>query len=247
MQIIPAIELQNGRCVSLHRGRIEEPQIWHVDPVETAKSFAEAGAQWLHITDFDAVDGGDGNAEIVHDILRKCPIPVQYGGGIRSMDQVNSWIDAGAGRVVLATGAVLAPDLLKEAAKRYPDQIVLAVDVFQGRVVTNGWRNPSIFDPTDFLGNFELDPLAAVIITDIDAKIDDTDERLALITALAGVTHHTVISRGLARDLDDIARLKFVPDVAGTIISRALFNKSVDLADAIAVAEERAGQTAPFV
>lgn len=247
MIVIPAIELQNGKCVSLHRGRIEEPQIWHVDPVETARAFAEAGASWLHITDFDAIDGDGGNSEIVLEIIRKCGIPVQYGGGIRSMDQVGTMLDAGVGRVVVATGAVLAPDLLKEAAKRYPDQIVLAVDVFQGKVVTNGWRNTSVFDPTDFLGNFELDPLAAVIVTDIDAKIEDTDERLALITALAGVTHHTVIARGLARSLDDISRLKYVPDVAGTIISRALFNRQVNLADAIATAEEHVGQPAPFL
>ncbi|MEL7344906.1 MAG: HisA/HisF-related TIM barrel protein, partial [Pseudomonadota bacterium] len=81
MLLIPAIELQSGRCVSLHRGRIEEPQIWHVDPVETAKGFAQAGAQWLHITDFDAVDGSQGNSDIVRDIVRKCGIAVQYGGG----------------------------------------------------------------------------------------------------------------------------------------------------------------------
>ena len=247
MQIIPAIELQKGRCVSLHRGRIEEPQIWHVDPVETARSFAEAGASWLHVTDFDAIDGSSGNGDIVRDIIRKCGIPVQYGGGVRSLEQVNQWIDDGAGRVVMATAAVLSPDTLKEAAKRFPDQIVLAVDVFQGNVVTNGWRNTSIFDPTDFLGNFEFDPLAAVIVTDIDAKIHDTDERLALITALAGVTHHPVIARGLSQSLDDLSRLKYVPDVAGAIISRALFDKSVALADAIAAAEEHTGQPAPFL
>ena len=140
----PTIELQNGKCVSLFRGRLEEASIWHVDPVKTAIGFAETGASWINITDFDAVEGKDWQADLIGEIINKCGIPVMLGGGFRSLEGVEFWLDRGVGRVVIGTAAVLSPDFVKTAAKRHPDQIVLAVDVFQGKVVTNGWRKPSM-------------------------------------------------------------------------------------------------------
>ena len=170
MMIYPTIELQNGRCVSLHRGRIDEPQIWHVDPVAKAKSFAADGAEWMHITDLDWVVGGDGSAEIVEDIIRQAGIPVQVGGGFRSLDAIENWIDKGAGRIVVSSLAAQNPDVVKQAAKRFPDQIVVAVDVFQGQLMTNGWRDTAAITPADFMSAFDDDPLAAFIVTDIDAS-----------------------------------------------------------------------------
>ena len=131
MMIYPTIELQNGRCVSLHRGRIEEPQIWHVDPIAKARGFAADGAEWLHVTDLDWVAGGAGSAEIVQDIIRHAGIPVQIGGGFRSLDAISAWIEKGAGRIVVSSLAASNPEVVKQAAKLYPDQIVVAVDVFQ--------------------------------------------------------------------------------------------------------------------
>jgi len=247
MIIYPTIELQNGRCVSLFRGRLEEANIWHVDPVEKAVSFAEAGASWLAITDFDAVENGPWQVDLISEIIRTCGIPVQLGGGFRSLDGVSQWIDRGVGRVVIGTAAVLSPKLLKAAAKLHPDQIVLAVDVFRGKVVTNGWRRPSLYHPADFLRNFESDPLAAVIVTDIDANVEDAEDALALVTDLAGRTPHPVIARGLARSLDDISRLRYVPNIAGAIVGNALFDRSIDLGEALAVCEERAEAMAPFI
>ncbi|MEK6215726.1 MAG: HisA/HisF-related TIM barrel protein, partial [Boseongicola sp.] len=159
----------------------------------------------------------------------------------------SQWIDRGVGRVVVGTAAVLSPDMLKAAAKQYPDQIVLAVDIFRGKVVTNGWRMPSLYTPADFIRNFETDPLAAVIVTDIDAKVEDAEDALALVTDLAGRTRHPVIARGMARSLDDISRLKYVPNIAGAIVGNALFDRSIDLGEAIAVCEERVEAAAPFI
>ncbi len=247
MIIYPTIELQKGRCVSLFRGRLEEASIWHVDPVEKAVAFAEAGASWLAITDFDAVENGPWQVDLISEIIRKCRIPVQLGGGFRSLEGVSQWIDRGVGRVVIGTAAVLSPDMLKTAAKLYPDQIVLAVDVFRGKVVTNGWRMPSLYNPADFIRNFETDPLAAIIVTDIDAKVEDAEDALALVTDLAGRTRHPVIARGMARSLDDISRLKYVPNIAGAIVGTALFDRSIDLGAAIAVSEQRAEAAAPFI
>lgn len=247
MILYPTIELQNGRCVSLFRGRLEEPQIWHVDPVEKAIEFARAGAQWVHVTDFDAIAGDDRNRALVDDIIRNAGLPVQLGGGFRTLQSIEDGIDRGAGRIVVGTVALLQPDLVKTAAKAFPDQIVLAVDVFQGRVMSDGWRSPSAFGPAEFLSHFDADPLAAIIVTDIDADLGDAEDALAVITDLAQRAKAPVIARGLARSLDDLSRLKYVPHVSGSIIGRALFDRSVDIADALAIAEETEGARARFI
>lgn len=247
MRIYPTIELQGGRCVSLFRGRLEEPQIWHVDPVQKAREFAEAGAEWLHVTDFDAISGDSTNHDLVVEIIRSAGIPVQLGGGIRTLERVEEWIDLGVGRVVIGTLAVHQPDLVKEAAKYYPDQIVLAIDVFEGRVMTDGWRNASAFDPFQFAATFDNDPLAAIIVSDIDSEIEVTEDSLALVTRLADVARAPVIARGMARSLDDISRLKYVPYVSGAILGRALFDKTVNLADALEIAKPEREEKAEFI
>jgi len=247
MILYPTIELLDGRCVSLNRGRLEEPHIWHVDPVEKAVEFAAAGAEWLHVTDFDAVQGSDANAGLVAEIIRRAGIPVQLAGGMRTRERVEHWIDQGAGRVVVGTLGAQNPALVKAWAKYHPDQIVLAVDVWQGKVMTEGWRETSAFEPEGFIAAFADAPLAAVLVTDIDSDIDDADASLGLITGLAGAAKTPVIASGLVRVLDDISRLKYVRNVAGAIVGRALFRKSFALAEALAVVASAPEPVAEFI
>ena len=247
MRLYPAIELQNGRCVSLHRGRMEEPHVWHVDPVERARDHAAAGAEWLHVTDLDAVGGEGDNAELVEEIIRAAGIPVQLGGGIRSVERIDHWMDRGAGRVVVGTLAVTRPDLVKQAAKYHPDAVVLAVDVWQGTVTSHGWREPSAFAPADFIAQFEGEPLAAIMVTDVSADVDGVEEPLALVTELAGLARTPVIASGLVHSLDDIARLKYVPGVWGAVVGRPLLARDFTLEEALAMAAEPRGETAEFI
>jgi phosphoribosylformimino-5-aminoimidazole carboxamide ribotide isomerase len=247
MIVYPMIELLDGRCVSLFRGRTEEPQIWHVDPIEKAKSFAKAGAEWMQITDFDALSGDERNADLIRDIILSAGIPVQLGGGFRSLERIADWIDQGAGRIVVGTLALHQPALVKEAATLFPDQIILAVDVFEGQVVSDGWWQKSAFTPSAFLKSFENVPFAAIIVTDIGAQIGDAEDSLALITQLAGEVRTPVIARGLTRSLDDLSRLKYVPYVAGAIVGRALFDQSMDLVAAIELAKPEAEARAKFI
>ena len=247
MILYPTIELLDGRCVSLNRGRLEEPHIWHVDPVEKAVEFAAAGAEWLQITDFDAVQGSDANADMVAEIIRRAGIPVQLAGGIRSREHAEHWIGQGAGRVVVGTLAAQNPALVQALAKYHPDQIVLAVDVWQGRVMTEGWRESSAFEPKRYIAAFADAPLAAVLVTDIDSDIEDSDASLGLISGLAGAAKTPVIASGLVRSLDDISRLKYVRNVAGAIVGRALFRKTFSLSEALAVVEETPEPTAEFI
>lgn len=247
MIITPCIELQNGRCVSLHRGRLDEPHVWHVDPVETARNFANAGAEWVHVTDFDAIAGDQRNTDLIQDIIRHSGASIQLGGGFRTLHRMTEWIDRGASRIVIGTLAVIAPDMVKQAAKMYPDQIVIAVDVFEGKIMSDGWRTPSAITPEAFIKTFDKDPLAAIIVTDIDADIEEADDSLALVTQLAGIATAPVLARGQSRTLDDLSRLKYVPHVAGAIIGRSLFDHSIELNAAMALANQAPEEVAPFV
>lgn len=234
MIIYPALELSNRKCVTLPQGRLENPSIWHVDPVETARGFTAAGAEWMHVTDIDAVSGEGENSDLIEEIIRSVHIPVQIGGGFRSRDRIEEWIDKGAGRIVVGTMAAHDPQTFRTVVDLYPDQLVLAVDVFEGSVMTEGWRTKSALDPQTYLAAFDDIPLAGIIVTDIDADIEDSDASLGVITGLAASTRHPVIARGTVRSVDDVARLKYVHNIAGAFIGRALFAKQVDLADAIA-------------
>lgn len=248
MIIYPTMELQRGRCVSLEGGRLDSPSIWHVDPVTTARSWAAVGAQWMHVTDLDAVAGeADGdNADLLRDLIRSAGIPVQVAGGCRTEASVEAWIDAGAGRVVVSTLAIRDPDTVKALTRRYPDQIVLSVDVYEGRVMSDGWRQPSAYTPEDIISAFNSCALAGVVVTDIDSDVSDHDAQLGLISGLAASARAPVIANGIVRSLDDVARLKYVPNISGAIISRALFRKTIDLEEALAVAQPEPEEVAEF-
>jgi len=246
MIIYPTLELHNGKCVSLTRGRLEEPVIWHRDPVETARSFAAAGAEWMHLTDINALIGDGDNNDLSEEIIRSVGIPVQMGGGFRSREAVERWIDKGVGRVVIGTLASQDPDLVKELAKWYPDQIVLAIDIFQGQMMTDGWRQPSAFSPATFMAEFDNTPLAGIILTDIDADIEESDGSLGVISGLAGKTRHQVVSRGTISRADDVVRLKYIPNIEGTLIGRALMSKDIDLVEVLEFARAQPEPTAEF-
>ena len=240
MIIYPTIQLKNGRCVTLRRGRVDEPQVWHVNPVDTARGFAAAGAEWVHVTDIDALIGeGDDNSELIVEIIRHAGIAVQVGGGIRSLERVREWAELGAGRVVVGTLAAFNSYVVKQAAKLFPDQIVVAVDVWKESAMIHGWRKPGAIKPLDFVKAYDSIPLAAMLITDIDANIESAESSLALFEALGPVATSPVIASGVVRTLDDIERLKRIKCVSGAIVGDALFNKSITVEDALAAAQPK--------
>ena len=236
MIIIPCMEIANGRCVSLHRGRLDEPMVWHVDPVEKAREFAACGASWMQLTDIDAIRGSQENRELIIEIIRNVGIPVQLGGGFRSLEMIRDGIEIGAGRIVVGTIAVLTPDVVHSAAKLFPDQIVIAIDMWQGAVMTHGWNEPSAITPEGVLGEFKRAPLAAVAVTDIDSNIDNRKSSLTLLKALAGRTRTPLIASGVVRKIKDIKRLKRIPNVEGALVGTALYNRTIELEDALAAA-----------
>lgn len=250
MIIYPTIELKQGKCASLYRGRAEESSFWHVDPIKTAQGFTETGASWIHVTDLDAVFGEGDNDALVEELIIKAGASVQLGGGVRSRESIERWIDKGVGRVVVGTLAIQDSVTVKEMAMRYPDQIVLAIDIFQGKLMTDGWRQSGAMEPELFLEAYEDTPLAGIIVTDIDSDIGDIGDKegqLGVISGLAAKTRHPVIARGTVHETDDVSRLKYVANISGTLIGRALFSKDVDLAEAFTLAQPQPEARAEFM
>lgn len=247
MILYPTIELQNGRCVSLPGGRLDEAALWHVDPVEKARAFAKAGAEWMHVTDFDAIAGKGGNEALVLEIIRAAGIPVQLGGGFRTRERIERWIDQGAGRIVVGTLAAQNPRFVREMATRHPDQIVLSMDVHRGRLMVEGRRDAAAVTPEAFLDMFAGTPFAGVIITDVDGDREGGDGALGVISALAQRTAIPVIASGIVRGIDDISRLRLLGSVAGAIVGRALFNRTIDLDEALREARPDTAHVAEFI
>ncbi len=246
MDVIPRILLQKGHCVTLGRGRLSEPSVWHVDPVEIACRFASEGASWIQVTDLDAIAGTGSNADLVREIIRKAGVPIQVGGGIRSLEAVHHWVDAGAGRVVLGTAALQVPGLAAQAAHAHPDQVAVAVDVWRGKVMVHGWTEPTVYEPVDYVKSFGRAPLAAFVVTDIDSEVEGPLASFAMVTRVAEATGVPVIASGMVRTRDDISTLKYIYNIAGVMISKPLFDRSLSLADAIATAAATAEPVAEF-
>lgn len=246
MIIYPDIELQNGRCVNLWRGQMDEPVVYKADPLESSIEFAHEGAEWLHVVDLDAVFGEGDNADLIYQIIRKSGTGVQVAGAIRSIEGVRDWIEAGAGRVVIATAAVKDPSFVRAAAFAYPDQVVVSVDARQGRVVVEGWRETTAFTPVEFAHQFEDVPLAAIIYTDIDRDDDLPESSLSHTAELAAEIRTPVIASGVVKSLDDISTLKYLPNIAGAITGRAIFGNTFGLSEALTIAYDPPEPIAAF-
>lgn len=247
MELYPVIELLKGQAVSLRRGRIDEPELRDKDPLETARQYIDAGARWIHITDFDAMFGEDTHADIVASIIRMPGVSVQVSGGFRTEARVRQYLDLGAARIVMGTVAVRHPAWVRRVVKYHPDQIVLSVDVWRGQVMVDAWQEPSVIPPGEVIESFAESPLAAVKITDIDNDIDATEASLGVISGLAVHANAPVIAAGLVHTIDDIARLKYIPNIAGALVGRALVRGTVDLAEALKIADSRREAVAEFL
>lgn len=240
MIVYPAIDLKGGQCVRLRRGVMDDATVFHDHPAVQARSFQEAGCDWLHVVDLDgAVSGAPVNSAAVAAILSAVDVPVQLGGGVRTMDAIERWLDAGVTRLVLGTVAVKQPDLVRDACARFPDCIAVGVDARNGRVAIEGWVDDSAgVDAVELARRYEDAGVAAIIYTDIERDGEMTSVNVEAMRALAESLTTPVIASGGVRSLDDIQRLKRHEDagIAGVICGRALYEGQLDLAAAIGAA-----------
>ena len=235
--IYPDIEILDGQCVSLSRGGFGEPDVFDIAALDAAKEFEGAGAKWLHIVDLDGVfQGGRHNADMICEIIDAADIPVQVAGGIRTISAVHWWFEHGAERIVLGTAAVKDQPLVVEACARYPEKVVVSVDAQEGYVMIEGWRTRTAFTALELARYFEQTGVAAIIYTDIDRYQNLPESSFAPTTEMGTELKVPVISTGTVSSLDDVSSLKYLPNISGVIIGRALFNKVFTLEEALAIA-----------
>jgi phosphoribosylformimino-5-aminoimidazole carboxamide ribotide isomerase len=237
--LYPAIDLKDGQCVRVLHGDLSTATVFNSDPGAQAKQWADAGFHWIHVVDLNgAVSGKAVNAPGVEAILSAVSVPVQLGGGIRTLADVERWIEAGVSRVILGTVAVKQPDIVIAAALAYPEQIAVSVDVRKGKVAVEGWTADSDLDAITVAKRFEDAGVAALIVTDIDRDGTVMGFNVEAFGAMADAVNIPVIAAGGLATVDDIARLKArkgVP-VAGAVLGRALYNGAIDPAKALRLA-----------
>ncbi len=238
MILFPAIDLKGGEAVRLKLGDMAQATVFNTDPAAQARLFESQGFQYLHVVDLDGAFAGESrNGAAVEAILDAVKMPVQLGGGIRTMAHVEAWLAKGLSRVILGTVALRDPTLVNAAAQRFPGKVAVGIDARGGKVAVEGWAETSSLDVVEMAKRFEGAGVAAIIYTDIDrdgvlAGIN-WDATLALARA---VTIPVIASGGLA-SMSDIERLSR-PEcqiLAGAITGRALYDGRIDPAAALAV------------
>ncbi len=235
MILYPAIDLKDGKCVRLFMGELDKATVFNNSPAEQALAFQNAGCEWLHLVDLNgAFEGKPVNGNAVKDILRTCKIPIQLGGGIRDMETIEYWLDKGIARVILGTVAVENPDLVREAAKAFPDKIAVGIDARWGSVATHGWVNESNLEARAMARSYEDSGIAALIYTDIHRDGAMKGPNITSITTMANAVKIPVIASGGVSKLDDLRAIKAVDaPLNGVICGRAIYDKQLDIGLAI--------------
>ncbi len=238
LTIFPAIDLKGGNIVRLAEGDMDRATTYGDDPAAQARTFAQAGADHLHIVDLDgAFAGRSVNGDAVAAAIRAFPGRIQLGGGIRNRDRVEHWLDLGVARVVIGTAALTDPDFVREAAAAHPGAIVVAVDARDGFVATQGWAEVSDVSAVELAKRFEDAGVAALLFTDVGRDGLLKGCNVEATVALARAVSIPVIASGGVAGIEDIHAL--VPHakhgVEGVITGRALYDGRLDLAEAVRV------------
>ena len=235
MKIFPAIDLYEGKAVRLLKGNYNDLTVYSENPIEIAKDFESQGATELHTVDLEgARDGGTPNIEIIKSFVENTSLNVEVGGGIRSMDTVKAYLDAGVSRVILGTAAVTDDAFLKEAVSLYGEKIAVGADIKDGKVAIKGWVEKSEYGTFEFFEKLEKIGVSTVICTDIskDGAMQGTNREL--YKELSGKISVNIIASGGVSSLDDIKALSEM-NLYGAIIGKAYYTGAVKINEALEV------------
>jgi phosphoribosylformimino-5-aminoimidazole carboxamide ribotide isomerase len=242
-EVIPAIDLRGGQCVRLYQGDYDRETVYGADPIAMALHWQSLGATRLHVVDLDGARSGEQlNAAAVRGIIEAVAIPVELGGGVRDLDTIARWVEAGVDRVFLGTAAVTDPALAGIACRRFPGRIAAGADARDGRIAVRGWEEASGETAVDFTKRLLADGVVAVTYTNIalDGTLTgpDIEGVRALIEAVAPTSAQIILAGGVG-SFDHIRAASEVPGLGGVIVGRALYEGSVDLAEAITLAQRQ--------
>jgi phosphoribosylformimino-5-aminoimidazole carboxamide ribotide isomerase len=240
MLLIPAVDLKNGRCVRLRQGRMDAETVYSDDPVAMAQQWTAQGAQWLHVVDLDgAVEGEPRNLPVIETIVRQVPVPVQVGGGIRTVERIERYLALGVARVILSTLAVEQPSVTADLCQHFPDRIAVSLDARDGKVALKGWQESAALDYLEVARQIDAWHPAALIFTAIqqDGTLQGPD--LLRLRALLEIVNTPVIVAGGIGTIQHIRELLALTHqgLSGIIIGKALYDGSVMFREALALAQ----------
>ena len=242
MVIIPAIDLKNGLCVRLLQGRKSKMTVYNENPVEVAREFAAAGAEMIHVVDLDGAfrESDSPNRAVAKEIIEAVDVPIEFGGGIRSTEDIRQLCDAGVARVVVGTIAAESPDALQKFVDDFGSRICVGIDARDGRVMTRGWETVTPIHATDLARSVAECGVERIIYTDIarDGALVGPNIQQTIAVAEAANVH--VTASGGVSNLDDIKRLRDVGDarVDSVIVGKALYEGKIKLEEAIRALEQ---------
>lgn len=238
MIIFPAIDLYGGQAVRLFQGDYEQMTVYDAEPCNTVRKFEEAGATHLHLVDLEgAKTGKTTNLPVIADLAQSTNRFIQVGGGIRSMETIEAYFNAGVHRVILGTAAVKNPDFALRAVKQYGEKIAVGVDIKDGRVATSGWTETSTFLCDEFCQRMQEIGVSTIICTDISKDGVMQGTNLELYQHLTQAFSMQVIASGGVSSLEDIKALRDL-GVYGAIIGKAYYTGAIDLAKAVKLGGE---------
>lgn len=235
MKIIPAIDLKNGRCVRLLQGKEDQETVYGEDPVETALSFEEQGAEQIHLVDLDGAFRGESkNLEQVERIAQAVKVPVELGGGIRSLDDISRVFDLGVNFVIIGTIAAKNPKVLEEAIQKFENQLILGLDAKDGKVAVSGWVEVTEFSDEEFANQWKQHGINRVIYTDISRDGMLTGPNLSSLRRMAIATGLKITASGGVSSLDDLKQLVELErdGVDEVIVGKAIYERQLDLREA---------------
>ena len=241
MIVIPAVDIKDGRCVRLKQGRMSEETVYSDDPVQMAGTWYSKGAERIHLVDLDgAVEGKRVNGEVIRNIARSVPVPVELGGGIRNLASIEFYLEAGVEWVILGTVACKNPEMVEEACRRFPGHVMLAIDARAGRVAVEGWTEDTERSAIEVARPFDGQGIAAVIYTDIQRDGMSVGPNLQATGEMAKALKTPVIASGGISGLEDIRKVMTLSGqgVMGVITGRALYEGTLDLGEAIRMSKE---------
>ena len=237
MIIFPAIDLYGGKAVRLYKGDYAQMTVYSENPIEVARDFEAAGATWIHMVDLEgARDGTTPNLSVVADIAKNTSLKVEIGGGIRSLETVKTYVDAGVSRVILGTAAVKDPEFLRAALDAYGDKIAVGVDIKDGKVAIKGWLETAEDDALTFCEKMQALGVRTIISTDISKDGAMMGANHALYRTLSERFDLQIVASGGVSSIDDVKKLRSL-ELYGAIIGKAYYTGAIDLKEAIEVSK----------
>jgi len=236
MLVIPAIDLKDGQCVRLKQGLMDQSTVFSDDPVAMAAQWVAQGARRLHLVDLNGAFAGEPvNGDVVTAIARAYPdLPIQIGGGIRTVETIEYYLGAGVSYVIIGTKAVTHPEFVSEVCKAYPGKIIVGLDAKDGFVATDGWAEVSSVKATDLAKRFADDGVSAIVYTDIARDGMMGGVNIEATVDMGQASKIPVIASGGVSRLDDIKALQAQPNsnILGAITGRAIYEGTLDIAEA---------------